>query len=80
MLSIDNSLLKKPKQFVQSSLSDEALAMPDGLVEAMYLNSLLSELLYNNYKANKFPVIVHADNKSRHENAHSRRYGHSDHR
>ena len=37
----------------------------------MYLNSLLSELLCNNYKANKFPGIVHTDNKSLHENVHS---------
>ena len=56
---------------VQSSLSAEALAVLDSLDEAMYLNSLLSELLHNNYEANKFPVIVHTDNKSLHENVHS---------
>ena len=63
----------KTKRVVQSSLSAEALAiaMLHNLDEAMYLNSLLSELLYNNYKANKFPVIVNADNKSLHENGHS---------
>ena len=59
------------KRVVQSSLSAEALAMLDSLDEAMYLNSLLSEFLYNNYKANKFPVIVYTDKKSFHENVHS---------
>ena len=56
---------------VQSSLSAEALALLYSLDEAMYLNSLVSELLYNNYKAIKFPVIVHTDNKSLHETVHS---------
>ena len=54
----------KAKRVVQSSLSTEALAMLDSLDEAMSLNSLLSELLYNNYTANEFPVIVHTDNKN----------------
>ena len=56
---------------VQSSLSAEALAMLDSLDDAIYLNSLLSELLYNNNEANKFPVIVHTDKKSIHKSVHS---------
>ena len=41
----------KTKRVVQSSLSVEALAMLYCIDEAMYLNSLLSELLYNNLQS-----------------------------
>ena len=51
----------KTRRVVQSSLSAEALAMLGSLDEAMYLKSLLSELLYNNYKANKLFAIVYTD-------------------
>ena len=50
--------------------------MRDALDEAIYLDSIMTELYCNNYRVNELPVVAYTDNKSLHENLHSTKQVH----
>ena len=62
---------RKVKRHVPSTLAAEALVMHDALDEAIYSDSIMTELYCNNYRVNELPVVAYTDNKSLHENLHS---------
>ena len=61
----------KIQRTVHSTLAAESLAMLEGVDNAIYLGSMLTELYMDNYKFNKIPIFVGTDNKSLQENLYS---------
>lgn len=61
----------KIRRVVRSTLAAETLSLVESLDAAFYLGHLLSEILFNNQKQNKIPIVVFIDNKSLYENIHS---------
>ena len=56
---------------VQSTLCAETLATYDAVDEAIYIGHMLTELYYDDYHKNQFPVTVYTDNQSLYDNLHS---------
>ena len=56
---------------VQSTLPTETLSTYDAVNETICIWHMLTELYYDDYLENKFPVIVYTDNQSLHDNLHS---------
>lgn len=56
----------KIKRVVKSTLAAEALALSDGLSEAMYIQKMVSELLHL-----KVPIVAHVDSKGLVDQLHS---------
>ena len=53
----------KIQRVVSSTLEAEALALKEGLNNAIYLGCLLTELLYDDFKTNKIPIEAFVDNE-----------------
>ena len=60
----------KIKRKVSSTLGAETLALHDACDEAIYLNAILSEIIFDS-KHPMFKIVGAIDNKSLHDNIHS---------
>ena len=61
----------KVKRVVHSTFAAETLSLVDALGDAIYLKTLLSELLYNSSSIKIIPIIGIIDNKQLHDSIYS---------
>lgn len=53
----------KIKRKVSSTLEAEVLALKEALNNSIYLGSLLTEFVHNDFVQNKIPIVAFSDNK-----------------
>ena len=61
----------KIKRKVSSTLEAEILALKESLDNAIYLGSLLTEFMFNDFTLNRIPIIAFTDNKPAEQNIRS---------